>query len=172
VVKPNSFDGSAGNPLRVLSKQAITVRLQAYMDPAHPYSLGEDGLDARRLAIEDNAVTLLPAADCAWHEGDTLNGHDLPSKKTPSKEACSAACLAEPSCAAVVWNAPGGEYGDSVCNLKWSAPPLPWGTSKKGEWACRLRPDTRKPAHPPTPAPAAVTSLDLRCAPATARNFD
>jgi|EP01047_Picozoa_sp_COSAG01_P003191 hypothetical protein len=158
IVKPDSFDGSAGNPLRVLSKKTITVRLQAYLDPANPHSLGtaQQPLSAQRLDIENNRVQLQPPfssqlqgaavsknTSCngsSWHEGDTLNGHDLPEKHTATMDECCAACMAEPSCAAVVWNAPGGKYGDSMCNMKWMAPPPPWKTTSKGEWGCRVRP--------------------------------
>ena len=59
---PASYDGSVGNPLRVLSKRIITVRLRAYMDPTHPYVIEPAGLDQRRVAIEANTVELRSSA--------------------------------------------------------------------------------------------------------------
>ena len=55
-------------------------------------------------------------------------------------------CLAEPRCAAVVWN--GGT--DHWCNLKWSA--VAHRRSKAGEQLVQIR-----PPGPPPPAPAAPT---------------
>jgi hypothetical protein len=57
VLHPDSYDGSAGNPLRVLSKKTVVVRLQAYLDPANP---ALPDMDARRAAIESNELELRP----------------------------------------------------------------------------------------------------------------
>ena len=179
VPKADSFDGSTGNPLRVLSKKQITVRLQAFVDPAHPYSLqpADRALAERRRAIEGNALQLrvagreappAPACNGTWHEGDRFNGHDMEGdRKTKTKEACCAMCVADPSCVAVTWNAPGGMYGDSNCNLKYAAPAKPWKTSDKGEWSCQIRPNAPAPAPPtppppPPPPPPLPATLELR----------
>ena len=162
VLHPDSFDGSAGNPLRVLSKKTIAVRLQAYLDPANP---ALSAMDARRAAIESNELEVrsrqvaaaASACNSSWHEGDTWNGHDRKAQVTQTCDECAALCAADPSCAAVVWNAPGGQYGDKNCNMKNAVPPKPWKTNQKGEMGLVLRPN-----HPNGPAPAPLpTSLDF-----------
>ena len=169
VLHPDSFDGSAGNPLRVLSKKEITVRLQAYVDPAGA-SLEAAGADPQRLAIEQNGLELrsVEAAEVdggmcngTWHTGDDFNGHDYKSidKRTASAGDCCALCAADPACAAVTWNSPSSKFGDSNCNLKWAAPPKPWRTDMAGEMSMQLRPNLPGPgAPPPPPLPS---SLDI-----------
>ena len=78
VLHPDSFDGSAGNPLRVLSKKEITVRLQAYLDPAGA-SLEAAGADPQRLAIEQNGLELrsVEAAEVEGAHRAQLRGADL-----------------------------------------------------------------------------------------------
>lgn len=170
VLHADSFDGSSGNPLRVLSKKTITVRLQAFLDPASP-SL--QAADERRRAIEDNELELRAVEGGAvgvfncpeiaeWHAGDEWEGHDLAAKVTKTQGECCALCAADANCAAAVWNAPGGKFGDSNCNMKWAAPPKPWKTNQKGEMGVILRPNLpHRPAPPAPPAPPLPASLDL-----------
>jgi hypothetical protein len=163
VLHPDSYDGSAGNPLRVLSKKTIAVRLQAYLDPANP-ALGE--MDARRAAVEGNELELHTSAqrvdatagacNSSWHEGDEWAKHDLKGQVTQTCDECAALCATEPTCSAVVWNAPGGKYGDKNCNMKYAAPPKPWGTNQKGEMGLVIRPNQRKPGPAPPPLPSSL----------------
>ena len=148
VLHPDSFDGSAGNPLRVLSKQAVVVRLQAYFDPD---AAAMDVLDSRRAAIEANALELRrvesgapSVCNSSWHEGDDFDGHDYHAQKTQTCAECGALCESDPNCAAVVWNAPGGMWGDKNCNMKFAAPSKPWKTNQKGEMGLVLRQPTEQ----------------------------
>ena len=166
VLHPDSFDGSAGNPLRVLSKQAVVVRLQAYFDPD---AAAMDVLDSRRAAIEANALELRrvesgapSVCNSSWHEGDDFDGHDYHAQKTQTCAECGALCESDPNCAAVVWNAPGGMWGDKNCNMKFAAPSKPWKTNQKGEMGLVLRPNRpSKPPAPRPPPPPLPASLDL-----------
>lgn len=167
VLHPDSFDGSAGNPLRVLSKRAVVVRLQAYFDP-DAADIGV--LDSRRAAVEANALELrrgvedssLSTCNSSWHNGDEFLGHDYHAQVTQTCAECGALCAADANCAAVVWNAPGGKYGDRNCNMKFAAPPHPWKTNQKGEMALVMRPNRQhRPPAPVPPPPPLPATLDL-----------
>ena len=54
--KPNTFDGSEGNPLRVLNKNTVVVRLRAYWSP-HGHRL-DSGDVALRTLVDNNNATL------------------------------------------------------------------------------------------------------------------
>eukprot|EP01052_Picozoa_sp_SAG31_P029936 SAG31_NODE_3024_length_4780_cov_2.631275_3_plen_514_part_00 len=151
----------------MLSKKTIAVRLQAYFDPADP---ARSQISARRTAIEDNklevhlprqvpaaAAATVSACNTSWHEGDVWEGHDIKKQVAQTCDECAALCAADPSCSAVVWNAPGGLYSDRNCNLKSAAPPKPWKTDKRGEMGLVIRPNQNGPDKPVAPP----SSLDF-----------
>lgn len=125
VPEPDSFDGSVGNPLRVLSKSSITVRLRAYMDPHSNVVGAASWVDAaagiRRMQLENNLATIEPttsnglpqplASSCngSWVSNQDSVGHDIQHTLHTTQEQCCKLCAATPHCAVAVWNSPAGQ---------------------------------------------------------------
>lgn len=164
MTQPNSFDGSTGNPLRALTKKAITVRARAFVSLADVDLAAQIHADAQRELLESNTFTLGPepafALGCngSWsNDTDSMGGDYKEVKNVVTREACCALCVADARCAGVVWNGPTGPYHDNGCNMKTN---LAHTKARTGQFLCRVRPDSPSPAPGPPPGPR-PTHLNL-----------
>jgi hypothetical protein len=96
--KPNTFDGSEGNPLRVLSKSTVVVRLRVYWSPkGHRLKAGDV---AARALIDTNKATLGGAA-C---NGTWVNNTDSWGNDYKEVRAGGRVCLLVPVCISLFVN--------------------------------------------------------------------
>lgn len=104
--KPNTFDGSPGNPVRVLRQKVVVVRLRLAYNPAD----AQQGLQ-RAASPSSPAMVALPtcANETAWLSDSDFMGSDAgETVGVATKEACCALCQARAGCVAVTWNGPNG----------------------------------------------------------------
>ena len=149
--------GSTGNPLRVLSKKQIAVRLRAYVNPfgAAAGGAGAGGAataPSLALASHPQHVTGAAEAQCnaSWNTNVDYFGNDYRNVENTTQEACCAFCVADPQCSAVTWNGPDGPYKDRNCNMKTSSE---GAKGRVGQLSAQVRPNQHPSPSPPRPSP-------------------